>query len=205
MAPQALIVHKDRTAAEAGKQVLASRGYHCTIAAGFDEASVLKDWLCPAFLLLERRPTAAELPSLEGRKSAVSVATFDTLDAAVDLRKTDGIKADADQAVGHVKPLLQSLALNGAKLPPPPARLGMVGTSTALNSALALVLKAAPSEASILLCGESGTGKELAAKAIHANSRRAVGAFVAVDCAALPENLLEAEFLATRKELSPER
>jgi transcriptional regulator with PAS, ATPase and Fis domain len=79
----------------------------------------------------------------------------------------------------------------------------MVGASTALNSALALVLRAARSEAGIRLCGESGTGKELAAKAIHANSRRAARAFVAVDCAALPENLLEAELLATRKEPSP--
>ena len=199
MAPQALIVHKDRTAAEAGKQVLASRGYHCTIAAGFDEAVGLMDSLCPALLLLERSPTAAQLPSLEGRKSVVSVATFDTLDAAVDLLKTDGIKADADQAVGHVNPLIQSPALNGARPPPPPARLGMVGASAALNSALALVLKAARSEASILLCGESGTGKELAAKAIHANSRRAVRAFVAVDCAALPENLLEAELFGYEK------
>src|ERR1700737_2526262 len=129
MAPQALIVHKDRTAAEAGKQVLASRGYHCTIAAGFDEAVGLMDSLCPVLLLLERSPTAAQLPSLEDRKSVVSVATFDTLDAAVDLRKTDdGIKADEAQAVGHVKALLQSPVLNGAKLPlpppPPPARLG---------------------------------------------------------------------------------
>jgi hypothetical protein len=103
MAPQALIVHKDRTAAEASKEVLASRGYHCTIAAGFDEALVHMDWLRPALLVLERSPTAAQLPSLEGRKSAVSVATFDTLDATVDLRKTDGIKIEADQAVGHVK------------------------------------------------------------------------------------------------------
>src|ERR1700704_3489558 len=115
MAPEALIVHKDRKAAEAGKGTLESRGYHCTIAAGFDEALVLMDWLCPALLLLEHSPTAAQLPSLEGRKSVVSVATFDTLDAAVDLRKTDGIKAEAGQAVGHVKPLIQSPALNAAK------------------------------------------------------------------------------------------
>jgi DNA-binding NtrC family response regulator len=203
MAPHALIVHKDRTAAEASKEVLASRGYHCTIAAGFDEALVHMDWLRLALLVLERSPTAAQLPSLEGRKSAVSVATFDTLDATVDLRKTDGIKIEADQAVGHVKPLLQSPTVDGAKLLPPQTRLGMVGASTALNSALALVLRAARSEAGIRLCGESGTGKELAAKAIHANSRRAARAFVAVDCAALPENLLEAELLATRKEPSP--
>src|SRR6202043_2362146 len=66
-------------------------------------------------------------------------------------------------------------------------------------NALGLVLRAARSEASILLYGESGTGKELAAKAIHENSARAAHPFVAVDCAALPENLLEAELFGYEK------
>jgi two-component system response regulator AtoC len=59
--------------------------------------------------------------------------------------------------------------------------------------------KAARSEANILLCGESGTGKELAARAMHVNSTRAARAFVAVDCASLPENLLEAELFGYEK------
>ena len=83
VAPQALILHKDRTAAEAGKEVLSSYGYHCTIAAGYDEALAVVDSLCPALLLLERDPTeSTRLQSLLSRESVVAVTTFDTLDAA---------------------------------------------------------------------------------------------------------------------------
>jgi transcriptional regulator with PAS, ATPase and Fis domain len=77
--------------------------------------------------------------------------------------------------------------------------LGMVGESTALHETLELAHKAARSDANILLCGESGTGKELAAQAIHTNSPRAAHPFVAVDCASLPENLLEAELFGYEK------
>ena len=109
------------------------------------------------------------------------------------------LKDETDQTVAELNPFRQSPAPIRAIHPPPAARLGMAGASAALNSAVELVLKAARSEATILLSGESGTGKELAAKAIHANSRRAVRSFVPVDCAALPENLLEAELFGYEK------
>ncbi len=70
---------------------------------------------------------------------------------------------------------------------------GLVGKSPAMAAVIELVRKAARSEANILVEGESGTGKELVARAIHANSPRAAQAFVPVDCASLPENLLESE------------
>jgi DNA-binding NtrC family response regulator len=69
----------------------------------------------------------------------------------------------------------------------------IIGKSPAVLAVFDLVRKAARSEANILIQGESGTGKELIARAIHANSSRAAEVFVPVDCAALPENLLESE------------
>jgi two-component system response regulator HydG len=75
----------------------------------------------------------------------------------------------------------------------------IVGRSDALGQVLELVRKAARSEANILVLGESGTGKELIARAIHANSPRSAQPFVAVDCASLPENLLESELFGHEK------
>jgi DNA-binding NtrC family response regulator len=69
----------------------------------------------------------------------------------------------------------------------------LVGQSPAMTAVFELVRKAARSEANILIQGESGTGKELIARAIHAQSARAAEVFVPVDCAALPDALLESE------------
>jgi two-component system, NtrC family, response regulator HydG len=75
----------------------------------------------------------------------------------------------------------------------------IVGQSHALQQVLEVAGKAARSEANILILGESGTGKELIARAIHANSRRSAKPFVPVDCASLPENLLESELFGHEK------
>jgi DNA-binding NtrC family response regulator len=82
------------------------------------------------------------------------------------------------------------------------AALGLenvIGQSPAMAQVFELVKKAARSEANILILGESGTGKELIARAVHANSPRAAHPFVPVDCASLPENLLESELFGHEK------
>ena len=75
----------------------------------------------------------------------------------------------------------------------------VIGRSPAMAQVFELVKKAARSEANILVVGESGTGKELIARAVHANSPRAAQAFVPVDCASLPEHLLESALFGHEK------
>jgi two-component system, NtrC family, response regulator PilR len=75
----------------------------------------------------------------------------------------------------------------------------LVGASAAMRQVKERVAKVARSMAPVLITGESGTGKELVARALHANSHRASGPLVAVNCSAIPEPLLEAEFFGSRK------
>jgi len=76
---------------------------------------------------------------------------------------------------------------------------GIVGASPAFRATMDIVRQAAPSTATILLLGESGTGKELVARAIHDLSHRAEGPFVPINCAAIPESILESELFGYEK------
>lgn len=79
------------------------------------------------------------------------------------------------------------------------ASIGMVGVSEAMAEVARLVLKFAPSPDSVLIRGENGTGKERVAKAIHQHSTRRSKPFVAVNCAAIPEGLIESELFGHEK------
>ena len=78
-------------------------------------------------------------------------------------------------------------------------RRAIIGTSLAWRRTMDIVMQAAPSEATVLLLGESGTGKELLARALHDNSVRGKGPMVSVNCAAIPESILEAELFGYEK------
>jgi two-component system, NtrC family, response regulator HydG len=78
-------------------------------------------------------------------------------------------------------------------------RRAIIGTSLPWRRTMEIIMQAAPSEATVLLLGESGTGKELLARAVHDHSARGKGPFVAINCAAIPESILEAELFGYEK------
>ena len=101
-------------------------------------------------------------------------------------------------ALGRVAAEQAPVAAAPAEAPPASA-LRLVGESPAIRAVRSLIDKVGRSMAPVLVQGESGTGKELVARAIHDHGARAGQRFVAVNCGAIPENLLEAEFFGYRK------
>ena len=89
--------------------------------------------------------------------------------------------------------LRQEVAGLRAQLDGGPGERGVVAESSAMKAALAMVARVAEHSTTVLITGESGTGKEVIARAVHRASPRAARAFVAINCAAIPESLLESE------------
>lgn len=144
--------------------------------------------------------------SAENAVEALRAGAFDYLTKPVDLKQFRLVVASAAQGVGGVpapgvmparSPSAAPAAspvLNGSG-----ALEAMVGESPAMQAVKQRIAKVARGMAPVLVHGESGTGKELVARALHACSQRAHGPMVAVNCGAIPENLLEAEFFGARK------
>jgi two-component system, NtrC family, response regulator AtoC len=80
-----------------------------------------------------------------------------------------------------------------------PVVQGLIGESVAMQTLKKMIAQVAPEKATVLIAGETGTGKELVAKAIHAASSRKEGLFVAVNCAAIPADMLESELFGYEK------
>jgi len=140
--------------------------------------------------------------SAENAVEALKSGAFDYLTKPVDLKQFRTVVASAIQD-GAPRSRSRSAPRAGApqaEAPAPGAALArLVGESAAMRQVKERIGKVARSMAPVLVRGESGTGKELVARAIHACSHRADGPFVAVNCGAIPESLLEAEFFGARK------
>ncbi len=87
----------------------------------------------------------------------------------------------------------------GGNMPAPDSRVKIIGTSRALQNVFKIVGRVARTDAPVLVSGESGTGKELVAHAIHEYSPRSKSAVIAINCGAIPENLLESELFGHEK------
>ncbi len=134
--------------------------------------------------------------SPENAVEALKSGAYDYLTKPVDLRQFRAVVASA---LGRLPTAPATRKTPPAGAPRRPALQRLLGDSVAMQQVRSLVDKVARSMAPVLVHGESGTGKELVARAIHDCSARAGGPFVAVNCGAIPESLLEAEFFGYRK------
>ena len=212
-----LILDDDADMAEGSSRMLAGAGYECVTVTDPRRALTMIEEERPDLLLTDLR-----MPGMDGlellrqahredpRLPVVILTAYATVESAVEAVKNGAFEYLQKPFSGEQLRQVVERALSQRRLELENRNLReqlqstygfeqIAGRSTALKEVLELARKAARSEANVLVLGESGTGKELLARAIHANSRRATQPFVPIDCAALPENLLESELFGHEK------
>ncbi|MBI5426882.1 MAG: sigma-54-dependent Fis family transcriptional regulator [Nitrospinae bacterium] len=198
-------------------ETLAVEGYRCRAAASGSEAlEILKkgpfdlailDYNMPGWNGLE---TLAKLREIDPDIVAILITAYGSQDLAyeaMDKGAYDYFTKPLD--IGEVRvvarralerrQLLREVRSLRSNLEEKFSLARILGKSRAIREAIERVEKVAGSDVSVLVLGESGTGKELVAQAIHSNSPRRHGPFVKVNCAAVPQDLLEAEFFGFEK------
>lgn len=212
-----LVVEDERAALDSLAIMLEEEGYRVLTAEDGEIALALALREEPDLVLLDLR-----LPGMDGltmlqrlrdgySDTAVIIMTADTTSSsairATQLGAFDYITkpVDIDHLLVVARRALEYRALENELRalragPAPPAAIpAMVGHSPAMQAVYKMIGRVAASDATVLVTGESGAGKELVANAIHEYSKRAAGPLVKVNCAAIPEPLLEAELFGHEK------
>jgi two-component system, NtrC family, response regulator HydG len=211
-AARVLIVDDEADALTNWSRVLEGAGHACMTATDGQQALTLLQGERPDVVLTDLRMPGADgitvlnrALELDPDAAVVVITGHGTVESAVEamragafdyllkpLPSNDALRLVVERAIARRRLLEENRRLRESFSP----QVGfdkLLGKSPAMVAVFDLVQKAAGSEANILIQGESGTGKELIARAIHGNSPRAAEVFVPVDCAALPDNLLESE------------
>ena len=211
-APSVLVIDSSPASAEAVREAVGARAEvraAATLSAGLEQlraggwaAVVLSVDLPAADLALVRRMVESGTPA----GTMVLLASRPTMQLMVEASRLGVLGVFASPPdVRELGAALREVFQADDVVPLTPADLGegdedaAIGASPAMLEVFRMVGRVANSPATVLILGESGTGKELVATAIHRNSGRAAGPFVAINCAAIPENLLESELFGHEK------
>ncbi|MEC8102898.1 MAG: sigma-54 dependent transcriptional regulator [Pseudomonadota bacterium] len=154
-----------------------------------------------------------DLIELAGKVPVLIMTSYASLRSAVDAMKLGAVDYiakpfDHDEMIEAVKRILANREANETNsstdaeelpAPVPSSETGIIGSCEPMQLLFRKIAKVAPTDATVLIQGESGTGKELVAKAIHNQSRRANKPLISVNCAAIPETLIESELFGHEK------
>lgn len=198
------------------RRLLTRAGHEVSEAGSVGEAE--SDHLLESFDLILcdlRLPGApgTDLIAKAGRVPVLIMTSYATVRSAVEAMKLGAVDYiskpfDHDELLMQVDRVLREgrltrqnavLKREVERLQGPPGLEGLVGTCSAMREVFDRIRKVAASPATVLVLGESGTGKELAARAIHSQSPRHEAPLVAVNCAAIPETLIESELFGHEK------
>ncbi|HKB15161.1 MAG TPA: sigma-54 dependent transcriptional regulator, partial [Planctomycetota bacterium] len=191
-------------------------GHKAILAASGEEALESLRGGCPDLLLLDLRMTGLSgLETLERARAAcpdlpvILMTAYGSTEAVIEAMKLGAFDYVAkpfdppDLLEKAERALLAGNLARGVAHPEPspgPEPVdGIVGTSPKMLELLMMIGRVAPSDTTVLVRGESGTGKELVARAIHRHGRRARKPFIVVNCAAIPDTLLESELFGHEK------
>jgi two-component system NtrC family response regulator len=211
MKPRILIIDDDTSLRRVLEYNLQQAGYEVTAAASGEEGLRLFNEVSPALVITDMKMPGMDglqvLGSIKERSAetlVIIITAFGSVDMAVEAMKAgahdyitkpfnrDALKLTVDKALRFTRLETENKRLQGELADRADFRT-IVGTSTVMEKVFATVRKVANSEASVLISGESGTGKELVARSLHSLSGRSNGPFVAINCSAIPRDLLESE------------
>jgi len=220
MTERVLIVDDERNLRESLSEALTQAGYEVLTASNGKEGYsiiqqqeldlLLCDWRMPemdgaALLnLLREEGRLVDLPALvitahgtsNNAIDAIQLGAYDFITKPFDL---DNVLVTIRRALDH-SALQKEVAHLRQRVAEVSPRTGeIIGTSSAMLNVFKEIGRVAKTNSTVLITGESGTGKELVAKAIHQHSDRKVAPFIVVNCAALPESLIEAELFGYEK------
>jgi DNA-binding NtrC family response regulator len=217
-AAKILVVDDDKDLRYSLKRALAGQGWNVLEADSGETGVEVAKREQPLVVLLDNRmggmsgiETLQLLRGAAPRAMVILMTAYGTTQTAIEAMKFgafDYVMKPFDQAklvalVGKALQAGRDLASAGtgraARIDPADLAEGIVGSSEPMQAVLKSIGQVAASEATVLVTGESGTGKELVARSIHRHSLRAKGPFVAVNCAAIPENLIESELFGHEK------
>ena len=217
MKPKILIVDDETTHLKMLEAVLSAEGYHIYLAEdGQTAIAALEERFYDLILmdiLMHRTGVIESLNRIKEISSGIPVimmTAYSSVSTAVDALKSgaydyltkpldiDEIKILVKKALHHHQLELENIYLK-ERLEDRFDFSNIIGQSSVMNQVLETIALVAPTEATVLITGESGTGKELMVNAIHQNSPRREKPLIKVNCAALPETLLESELFGHEK------